>query len=84
MRSCDLRFANRSAVEMLGVDEGLCVQCMLIGLYENERATIDAVRAFAAEQGYAPDFSETEAQREWAERWFFDANSPVTRPVVRS
>lgn len=43
-----------------------------------------AVRAFAAEQGYAPDFSETEAQREWAERWFFDANSPVTRPVVRS
>ena len=57
---------------------------MLIGLYENERATIDAVRAFAAEQGYAPDFSETEVQREWAERWFFDANSPVTRPVMRS
>lgn len=69
---------------MLGVDKGLCVQCMLIGLYENEWATIDAVRAFAAEQGYAPDSSETEAQREWAERWFFDANSPATRPVMRS
>ena len=69
---------------MLGVDEGLCVQCMLIGLYENEQATIDAVRAFAAEQGYEPDFFETEAQREWEERWFFDANSPATRPVMRS
>ena len=57
---------------------------MHIGLYENERATIDAMRVFAAKQGYAPDSSETEAQREWAERWFFDANSPVTRLVMRS
>lgn len=84
MRFSDQRSAIFLGGRDAGVDEGLCVQCMLIGLYENERATIDAVRAFVAEQGYAPDFSETEAQREWAERWFFDANSLVTRPVMRS
>ncbi|WP_297152014.1 hypothetical protein [uncultured Ellagibacter sp.] len=69
---------------MLGVDKGLCVQCVHIELYENEWATIDAMRVFTAKQGYAPDFSETEAQREWAGCWFFDANSPVTRLVMRS
>ena len=47
-----------SAVELLRVDEGLCVQCMHAGPYDGEPATIEAMHAFAAEQGYAPDFSE--------------------------
>ncbi len=47
-----------SAVELLRVDEGLCVQCMHTGPYDGEPATIDAMRTFVAEQGYAPDFSE--------------------------
>ena len=46
-----------SAVELLRVDEGLCVQCMHTGPYDSEPATIEVVRAFAVEQGYAPDFS---------------------------
>lgn len=29
---------------------------MLYGPYDDEPATIDAMRAFIAEQGYAPDF----------------------------
>ena len=37
-----------SAVELLGVDEGLCVQCMHAGPYDDEPATISAMRAFAA------------------------------------
>ena len=53
-----------SAVEMLRVDEGLCVQCMHTGSYDNEPATIDAMRAFAAEQGYTPDFSEARLHHE--------------------
>ena len=53
-----------SAVELLRVDEGLCVQCIHTGPYDSEPATIDAMHAFAAEQGYAPDFSETRLHHE--------------------
>ena len=53
-----------SAVELLRVDEGLCVQCMHTGPYDGEPATIDAMRAFAAERGYAPDFSESRLHHE--------------------
>ena len=53
-----------SAVEMLKVDEGLCVQCMHTGPYDGEPATIDAMRTFAAERGYAPDFSEARLHHE--------------------
>ena len=53
-----------SAVEMLKVDEGPCVQCMHTGPYDGEPATIDAMHACAAEQGYAPDFSEARLHHE--------------------
>ena len=39
-----------SAVEFLKVNEGLCVQCMHTGSYDNEPATIDAMHEFAAKQ----------------------------------
>ena len=44
-----------SKVEFLTVEEGLCVQCMHIGSYDDEPATIDAMHQFASEQGYVPD-----------------------------
>lgn len=44
-----------SKVEFLAYEEGLCVQCMHIGPYDNEPATIEAMDAFAREQGVAPD-----------------------------
>ena len=53
-----------SAVELLGVDEGLCVQYMHTGPYDSEPTTIAAMRAFAAERGYAPDFSEARLHHE--------------------
>ena len=53
-----------SAVELLRVDEGLCVQCMHTGPYDSEPATIEVMRAFAVEQGYAPDFSEARLHHE--------------------
>ena len=46
-----------SKVEMLTVEEGLCVQCMHIGPYDDEPATIRLMHDFVAEQGYEPDFS---------------------------
>lgn len=38
-------------------DEGLCVQCMHIGPYDTEPETLRQMDAFAAEQGYVPDFT---------------------------
>ena len=37
---------------------------MHTGPYDNEPATIDAMRAFAAEQGYAPDLGGTRLHHE--------------------
>ncbi|MBQ8971572.1 MAG: GyrI-like domain-containing protein [Clostridia bacterium] len=46
-----------SAVEYLRIAEGLTVQCMHIGPYDDEPRTLAAMHAFAAEQGYVEDFS---------------------------
>lgn len=44
-----------SKVEFFTYEEGLCVQCMHIGSYDEEPATIEAMETFAKEQGYASD-----------------------------
>lgn len=46
-----------SQVEFFPYEEGLCVQCMHVGSYEEEPDTIAAMDAYAAEHGYAVDFS---------------------------
>ncbi|MCC8076506.1 MAG: GyrI-like domain-containing protein [Clostridiales bacterium] len=46
-----------SPVEFLTVDEGLCVQCMHIGPYDEEPATVRRMHEFMNEQGYALDIS---------------------------
>ena len=44
-----------SRAEYFSYDEGCCVQCMHVGSYDAEGATIAAMEAFAAENGYVPD-----------------------------
>ena len=44
-----------SKVEFLTYDEGLCVQCMHIGPYDDEPATIEAMDTFALEQEFSLD-----------------------------
>lgn len=46
-----------SSAEFVKIDEGLCVQCMHVGPYDSEPATINAMHEFALTQGYEPDFS---------------------------
>ena len=53
-----------SAAEMLTVDEGLCVQCMHIGSYDNEPQTVALMDAFLAENGYANDLSDKRLHHE--------------------
>lgn len=44
-----------SRAEFLTVDEGLCVQCMHLGPYDDEPPTIAAMRTFAEESGCRVD-----------------------------
>ena len=46
-----------SPVEFLPYAEGLCVQCMHIGSYDDEPATLEDMEEFAAQQGYALDIT---------------------------
>lgn len=46
-----------SKVEFFPYEEGACVQCMHIGPYDDEPATIRRMDAFAAENGYAVDIT---------------------------
>lgn len=48
-----------STVEFLTIEEGLCVQCMHTGPYDNEPETVAAMDAFLAENGYATDITDT-------------------------
>lgn len=53
-----------SAAKFFSFEEGLCVQCMHIGPYDDEPATVRLMEQFAAEQGYEQDFSETRLHHE--------------------
>ena len=53
-----------SKVEFLTYNEGLCVQCMHIGPYDNEPTTIAAMHEFATLNGYEPDITDTRYHHE--------------------
>lgn len=44
-------------VEFFNYDEGLCVQCMHIGSYDNEPETVDLMHKHICENGYEPDIT---------------------------
>ncbi len=46
-----------SKVEFFTCDEGLCVQCMHIGSYDDEPATVELMHSFMEQQGYSLDIS---------------------------
>jgi hypothetical protein len=46
-----------SPVEFLTIEEGLCVQCMHLGSYDTEPATVALMHEYAAQQGFVPDLT---------------------------
>ena len=56
--------ADFSAVEFMTCDEGLCVQCMHIGRYDDEPATIAAMHRYAEQNGYAVDITASRKHHE--------------------
>ncbi len=53
-----------SKVEFLTIEEGLCVQCMHIGSYDDEPATVQLMHDFAEQEGYEPDITEKRLHHE--------------------
>ena len=53
-----------SSAEFLAVDEGLCVQIMHIGPYDNEPASVALMDKFLAENGYENDMTTSRLHHE--------------------
>ena len=53
-----------SRAELLTVDEGLCVQIMHVGSYDDEPKTVEIMNGFLEENGYKTDFSENRRHHE--------------------
>lgn len=75
-----------SKAEFLTVNEGLCVQIMHIGPYDNEPATVAVLDAFLAEHSYENDFAEnrlhheiylSDARKVAPERWKTVIRHPI-------
>ena len=53
-----------SKVEFLAYDEGLCVQCMHIGSYDDEPATVQLMHDFMEQKGYELDITDKRLHHE--------------------
>ena len=53
-----------SRAEFLRYDEGLCVQCMHIGAYDEEPATVALMHEYMESQGYTLDITDTRLHHE--------------------
>ena len=53
-----------SVAEYLTVEEGLCVQCMHIGPYDDEPATVQKMHAFMEQEGYDLDITDERRHHE--------------------
>ena len=53
-----------SKAEFLTYDEGLCVQCMHIGPYDDEPVTVEKMHRYMEEQGYTLDITEQRLHHE--------------------
>ena len=53
-----------SKVEFLTYDEGLCVQCLHIGPYDDEPNTVERMHQYMEEQGYTLDISDQRLHHE--------------------
>lgn len=75
-----------SKVEFLTLEEGLCVQCMHVGPFDEEPATVEKMDKYLLENGYENDFSDqrlhheiylSDARRVAPERWRTVIRHPV-------
>ncbi len=53
-----------SKVQFLNIEEGLCVQCMHLGSFDDEPATVELMDRYIEENGYENDFSDERRHHE--------------------
>lgn len=53
-----------SKVELLSYEEGICVQCMHIGSYDNEPETVEFMHRYMEENGYELDITDSRRHHE--------------------
>ena len=79
-----------SKVEFLTIEEGLCVQCMHEGAFDDEPRTVALMDAFIEEKGYVNDFSAkrlhheiylSDARKVPPQRWKTVIRHPIKRNV---
>lgn len=79
-----------SKAEFLTLEEGLCVQCMHIGPFDEEPATVDKMDKYLLENGYENDFSDqrlhheiylSDARRVVPEKWRTVIRHPVKKII---
>lgn len=77
-----------SKAEFLTIDEGLCVQMMHIGPFDNEPESIEIMDAFLKENGYENDINErrlhheiymSDAKKVASEKWKTVIRHPIKR-----
>ena len=77
-----------SKAEFLTIDEGLCVQIMHIGPFDDESATVSMMNAYLLENGYENDFSGSrlhheiylsDARKVAPEKWKTVIRHPIKR-----
>ena len=77
-----------SAAEFLQIEEGLCVQMMHIGRFDDEPESVEQMNRYLWEQGYENDFSDTrlhhetylsDARRVPPERWKTVIRHPIRK-----
>ena len=79
---------NCSCAEFMSINEGLCVQIMHHGSFDNEPATIAVMDAYLKENGYENDFSEgrlhheiylSDARKVASEKWKTVIRHPIRK-----
>ena len=53
-----------SKAEFLSCDEGMCIQCMHIGSYDDEPATVEKMHRYMEDQGYTLDITDQRLHHE--------------------
>jgi len=80
-----------AAAEFLTIDEGLCVQIMHIGAYDDEPETVAVMDRFLAENGYVNDFGEgrlhheiylSDARKVAPDKWKTVIRHPIKKAPV--
>ena len=79
-----------SGAELLTVEEGLCVQMMHLGAFDDEPASVALMDVFLAEQGYETDFENgrlhheiylSDARKVPADKWKTVIRHPIRKKV---